>query len=96
MGKLHDFYNSYIQSPAWFARRDKVLKRDNYLCQACLEDPATQVHHKSYIHFGNEPLFDLESVCDPCHKKITKVEHRRIKKPNLSDEIFAMLTDPKF
>jgi 5-methylcytosine-specific restriction endonuclease McrA len=95
MGQFFEYYNRYLQSPAWLAKRAKVLKRDNYTCQACLDEPATEVHHKSYIHFGNEPLFDLVSVGDICHKFITQVERRRIKKPDLSDEIRRILQDPE-
>lgn len=66
-------YNEYLNSPAWKAKRLAVLKRDNYLCQCCLNAYATQVHHKSYQFVdlkGNEPAFDLVAVCVPCHEKI--------------------------
>jgi hypothetical protein len=38
----------YLQTNQWKTIRQKVLKRDNYLCQGCLEKPATEVHHKTY------------------------------------------------
>ena len=66
-------YNAYLNSPAWKAKRLLVLKRDNYLCQCCLDAYATQVHHKSYQFVdlkGNEPSFDLVAICVPCHEKI--------------------------
>jgi len=55
------WYNEYLQSPKWKAIREKVLKRDNYLCQGCLENRANQVHHKNYETVGDEVLFDLIS-----------------------------------
>lgn len=63
-------YPEYLKSDDWRAKRAIVLERDNNTCQACLRAPATQVHHKSYERVFDEPLFDLESVCDECHGKI--------------------------
>lgn len=68
-------YNAYLRSDAWSRKRNLVLKRDQYRCQSCLTGLATQVHHKSYsfVDFkGNEPCFDLISICTPCHDLIHK------------------------
>lgn len=70
-------YNNYLRSPEWQARRQKVLIRDKYLCQACLEKNATQVHHLSYDHVFNEPLFELVAVCKECHDKLTQLDTQR-------------------
>ena len=70
-------HNDYLRSPEWKERRMKVLRRDGYMCQACLQNPATQVHHLSYDHWGHEPLFELTSICKPCHDKITEMDHNR-------------------
>jgi 5-methylcytosine-specific restriction endonuclease McrA len=67
-------YNEYLKTTEWQERRDEVLKRDNYICQACLNARATQVHHLNYVHWGNEPLFDLVAICNECHEKITKMD----------------------
>jgi 5-methylcytosine-specific restriction endonuclease McrA len=64
-----DNYNDYMQSPEWKEKRKVVLKRDQYLCQGCLQEKATQVHHLSYDHLGKEPLFELISICDSCHEQ---------------------------
>ena len=64
-----DNYNDYMQSPEWREKRKKVLQRDQYLCQGCLRERATQVHHLTYDHLGNEPLFELTSICDSCHEQ---------------------------
>lgn len=66
-------YSEYLTSPSWREKREIVFKRDNYLCQACLKNSAVQVHHLSYKHIFNEPLFDLISVCIRCHDIITNI-----------------------
>jgi 5-methylcytosine-specific restriction endonuclease McrA len=70
-------HNRYLASTAWGERRVAVLQRDKYQCQARLDRcdrKATQVHHLSYRHWRNEPLFDLISVCWQCHEEITRME----------------------
>jgi 5-methylcytosine-specific restriction endonuclease McrA len=63
-------YNEYLETPEWAARRDAVLRRDNYLCRGCRINRAVQVHHLTYDRVGREPLFDLVSVCLACHESI--------------------------
>jgi hypothetical protein len=70
-------YNRYLETPAWRMKRTKVFERDDYLCQACRHARATQVHHLTYDHAFNEPLFDLISVCDTCHNFITRIDRER-------------------
>jgi len=60
-------HNEYLLTDQWKAIRLKVLKRDNFLCQGCLEAPATEVHHLDYAHWKNELMFELLSVCSNCH-----------------------------
>lgn len=79
-------YNKYLDSPEWRRKRELVLKRDNYLCQCCLKNTATQVHHKSYEFVdmeGGEPAFDLVSICPPCHERIEKVKSENRKSKTL-------------
>jgi 5-methylcytosine-specific restriction endonuclease McrA len=59
-----------MQSDAWRINREKVLILDKSLCQSCRARIATDVHHLTYAHFENEPLFDLVSVCRECHAHI--------------------------
>lgn len=47
-------YNAYLISPEWLAKLERVLWRDNYFCQSCLEERARQVHHKTYERIFNE------------------------------------------
>ena len=63
-------YEAYLQTDVWRAKRARVLARDRGVCQGCFELPATQVHHLTYERLGDEPLFDLISVCDECHERI--------------------------
>lgn len=69
-------YNSYLSSPKWKAKRAKVIFRDAGVCQAtrrginCGSRFKLEVHHKTYMHFGNEPLCDLVTLCDECHTLI--------------------------
>lgn len=60
-------HGEYLQSNQWKTIRQKVLKRDGFLCQGCLEKPATEVHHKTYENWQNELMFELISVCYDCH-----------------------------
>lgn len=60
-------YADYLQSDKWKAIRLKVLKRDNNLCQGCLEATATDVHHITYANLGDELMFELLSLCRDCH-----------------------------
>ena len=65
-----DEYNDYLESDAWAEKRKAVLERDHHLCQSCVKAKATVIHHLTYEHRFNEPLFDLVSVCEECHAKI--------------------------
>jgi hypothetical protein len=69
-------YTRYINSPEWEGRRRKVLERAGKkgltlpTCEACGDRPASEVHHKTYENFGNEPLWDLAAVCEWCHNEL--------------------------
>lgn len=63
-----DEYDAYLQTPEWHAKREKVLLRDRYLCQGCLEMQAVHVHHLTYERLFSELLCDLVSLCVPCHQ----------------------------
>lgn len=69
-------YNEYLQSEQWAQKRVKVLQRDK-TCRACLGWPASEVHHLTYAHAFNEPLFDLVGVCSLCHDAITAMDRER-------------------
>jgi hypothetical protein len=68
--KEYQAYEAYLQTDAWRAKRAEALKRDGGVCQGCRTQRATQVHHLTYAHLGDELLFELISVCDDCHLRI--------------------------
>ena len=68
------FRRKYMESEKWRKIREKIFKRANGLCEACLENPATQVHHWNYDNLGNEYMFDLSAVCKPCHCRIHGID----------------------
>ena len=66
-------YDEYLASPEWRAKADLVLARDWYQCQAKLDGCTTtaeHVHHLTYDHLFNEPLFELVAVCRSCHHQL--------------------------
>jgi hypothetical protein len=63
-------YDIYLESPEWREKRAVVLKRANGVCEGCLLRKATQVHHTTYDHFGDEFMFELIAICDECHKRL--------------------------
>jgi hypothetical protein len=70
-------YNEYLESPEWQRKRELVFARDNRRCQARLDGCsiyATQVHHLSYKHQFNEPLFELVAICQCCHEQLHSEE----------------------
>lgn len=75
-------HSKYLKTDEWRKKRELVLKRDKNLCQSCLDRNATEVHHLSYKFWRNEPLFDLISVCKPCHDLITKISREELEELN--------------
>lgn len=65
-----DLYQQYLLSDTWKSKRVRVLQRDDYSCRACANAKAVEVHHKSYLNIGDEPLFELISVCKACHLQL--------------------------
>ena len=73
-------YIEYIQSAEWRNKRLEKAKEQNYTCEICGKKIKTgfEVHHRTYINLGNEPLCDLAFLCKNCHTKIHK-EHNETK-----------------
>ena len=71
-------YQQYLQTPAWRLKRDAVMKRDNRLCQGCLKNQATEVHHLTYDRIFDEMLFDLVAICRDCH--INKIHKNKVER----------------
>jgi 5-methylcytosine-specific restriction endonuclease McrA len=68
------YRHDYLTSPEWRARREKVMRRANGLCEGCLERRATEVHHVTYEHVGAEMLWELRAICRECHESISDIE----------------------
>jgi len=72
-----DRYNRYLRSPEWAVKRNARIRMDEGRCQARMRGctgTAEQVHHLNYDHVGNEPLFELVSVCCSCHDQLTAMD----------------------
>lgn len=70
-GEFSKSYKVHLNSDKWrLVIRPKVLKRANGICEGCLERPATQVHHFTYDHLGDEFMFELAALCGPCHDRL--------------------------
>ena len=65
--KWWSWYNEYLTTDAWAKKRAAVFQRENGICQGCRQKRATQAHHLTYKHVGNELLFDLIALCENCH-----------------------------
>lgn len=65
-------YHEYLKTENWKVKRDLVLKRDKHICQGCLTNEATEVHHLTYENIFNEFVFELISLCNNCHLLIHK------------------------
>ena len=67
------FWEKYLRSPQWKARRDARLRAVGYKCERCgINGPSArlEVHHLTYEHVGNEFLFELVALCHCCHERI--------------------------
>lgn len=66
----------------WTRIRERVLRRDNGLCQECLrQNRVTQAEHVDHIvrkaDGGSDDDANLQSLCGPCHRAKTAQEKRR-------------------
>lgn len=71
-GEIVKGYYEYIKTKHWRDLRVAIFRRDKHKCQKCgrlLSLEEANVHHKTYVHIGNEKLSDLVLLCQECHKK---------------------------
>ena len=66
----------------WRRLRDRILKRDGYLCQYCLQngrpESATEVDHRLAVAFGGDDSENnLVATCAKCHAEKTQAEAKR-------------------
>ena len=57
-------------SPEWAAMRKRVMARAGARCEACLERPATDVHHRTYNLGKLPPAYLLVALCQTCHDRM--------------------------
>lgn len=72
-----DEYQKYLLSEAWRRRRAKVMTRANNLCEGCLMNAPSEVHHLTYAHITEEFAFELVALCDRCHDRVHETEDKR-------------------
>jgi hypothetical protein len=63
------FYDSFMESAVWTAKKTPVLIRAAGKCERCPGTGAVlEVHHRNYDRFGGDELMsDLEALCPACH-----------------------------
>jgi len=69
----------------WRRIRERILKRDSFLCQPCKKQDrltlATQVDHVvPQFEGGSEADDNLQGICDACHEAKTQAEARRARR----------------
>jgi len=70
-------YAEYLNSSSWAQRRLVVLARDGHKCAGCGSAVELHVHHCTYERFGYEPLGDLITLCETCHKAVHRLHRER-------------------
>lgn len=63
-------HDDYFRTEAWQRRRAKIIQHAGGMCQGCLTNPAEEVHHLSYEHFGAEFAWELRAICAACHRRL--------------------------
>jgi len=64
-------YYEYLQSDKWKQKRLERLKLDNFTCQKCgNKSGRLDVHHTTYDTLYNESIYDIITLCHPCHFKL--------------------------
>ena len=70
-------YKKFLVTGYWKAMRNYMLAKE-VLCESCdAVGRFMHVHHKTYEHVFDEPLFDLVAICKPCHDRITAASRAR-------------------
>lgn len=75
-------YNRFLKTDYWSDVRERILARDEYVCQMCGSEKSLVVHHKTYKHHKKEAehLEDLVTLCNACHNEWHREESRLAKK----------------
>jgi len=69
-------YSEKLKDPRWQKKRLQVFERDNWCCTNCgVKENSLHVHHRKYESYNepwNEPLNNLATLCESCHKETHK------------------------
>ena len=62
-------YDLYMKSEKWAIKRKQKAIQASFRCEVCDKVilKGFHIHHKTYKNFGNEPLNDLQFLCEECH-----------------------------
>ena len=72
MARFSPQYLAYINSKAWYAKRDLKLRKAGYKCWWCGSRYELEIHHLNYDRLGSERLSDLMVLCRNCHRWVTR------------------------
>lgn len=61
-------YHNYINSMKWRLKRIEAFRHYGRKCSRCGSARRLEVHHVTYIDFGNEPMEALAVLCVHCHR----------------------------
>lgn len=65
------FYNKYLKSPQWAAKREAYFNAFGKYCRACRTTYGPiQLHHMTYDRLGRERMGDLVALCSKCHREV--------------------------
>lgn len=83
----HARHHAHVTSDKW--RLDicpQVMRRCDGWCEGCGTRRATQVHHKTYEHLGDEFLFELLALCERCHERLHRKGLYAVSQPQQQQE----------
>jgi 5-methylcytosine-specific restriction endonuclease McrA len=80
-------YEDYLRSEQWQSKRRLVFQRCAGICEGCRQAKATQVHHLTYEHLGDELLWELAAVCRECHERVHEISLRNFARQRHRPEI---------
>ncbi len=66
-------FREYRLTPEWRSRRNRVLLRAGNRCELCSTTGQLEVHHRSYVRYGEELLGDLIALCRRCHRRFHEI-----------------------